>query len=151
MTMFARHSKRPLSLLPLLALLLLGVGCPGCKPGARVKAERLAQRVRDERDSVNKLRQWFTELQSRPHSANDEAERIPIPRSLGSEWWRKATASATWADDGGLATIIVTEDFFEFITIGPPSATPESLHLTGQPPTFHAKIADGMYVWIRYK
>jgi hypothetical protein len=149
--MFTGHSKPLLILLLLLALVLFGAGCPDHKPGALVQAERLAQRVRDERDSVHTLRWWFTEVQARPRSADDGDRRIPIPGSLDSEWWQKATASAAWADDGRLDTITVTEDFFEFITIGPPTATPESLHLTGQPPTFHAKIADGMYAWIRYK
>jgi hypothetical protein len=149
--MLAGHSEPLLSLLLPLALLLFGAGCPGHKPGALVQAERLAQRVRDERESVQTLRRWFTEVQARQRPADDRDGRIPIPSSLNSEWWRKATASAAWADDGRLVTITVTEDFFEFITIGPPTATPESLHLTGQPPTFHAKIADGVYAWIRYK
>ena len=149
--MLAGHCKPLLSLLLLLALVLFGAGCPGHKPGALVQAERLAQRVQGERDSVQTLRQWFMEVQARQRSADDGDGRIPIPSLLDSEWWRKATAFAAWADDGRLDTITVTEDFFEFITIGPPTATPHSLHLTGQPPTFHAKIADGMYAWIRYK
>jgi hypothetical protein len=129
----------------------LATGCTSGKPGALRQAEQLAKRVRDEEGSVVKLRQWFTEVQSSPHSKDENLKPLSIPNTLDGDWWRRARASASWSDEGNLQSISVTQDMFEFITIGPPTATSEDLHLTGQPPTFHAKIADGIYAWVRYK
>ena len=70
-------------LLVLLLLTGLGTGCGfPHKPGAQLEAEQLAQRIREETGSVEKLRKWFSELQSAAPS-KDEG----LAASLGDPEW----------------------------------------------------------------
>ena len=139
----------------LLSLLLTGLGT-GCgfphKPGAQLEAEQLAQRIREETGSVEKLRKWFSELQSAAPSKDEGPQRVVIPSGLDSEWWRQARAGAVWSNDGRLEYITVMDsNVWEMVRIGPPGATADDLHLAGPPPVFPSKVADGIYAFIRYK
>ncbi len=143
-----------LGLVALLVIAIVGTGCPAQKPAALVWAEQFAQQLRGQAGCTNTLRQWFIEVQSVPHSKGAAKERVPVPRSLNSEWWRHARATAVYSEDGTLNRICVSRDVYEVITIGAASATPKDLGLTygpGDCPVFPAKIADGMCAWLLYK
>src|SRR6185436_16083866 len=100
------------------------------------------------------LRGWFSQLASTPRPTNTPSSEVSIPASLRSGPLAGAKASAVWSSRGTLKRITVTRDMFEFITIGPRGASAADLDLTrrpGEPPTFYAHAADGIYSWIRYK
>jgi hypothetical protein len=142
-----------------LALALLIVAafvtcCPLMNSGALKKAERLAQRLKAQPGFVDGLRHWFSQMASTARSTNTPSSDVTIPEPLRSEPMSGARARGFWSNNSLPERITVTPDMYEFITIGPPAASAGDLKLTrgaGEPPAFYAKVADGIYTWIRYK
>jgi hypothetical protein len=105
----------------LFSLALAMALCAGChKAGAQREAERLAQQLQNEPGCTANLRQWFGKIESTSRVENPVA--LAVPEALDSEWWRAATANATWSGDGKLQWIAVMHRPHEpFVIIGPPN------------------------------
>ena len=145
-----RPSARPLAFLVL--MLAAAALAAGCKPGLLKQAEKLAGQIKRETGTPQKLRSWFNEVQSEPNTA--KPKQLAIPASLGSVWASGTTAYPAWAEDGTLQTITLTRDGFEFITIGPLRANPKDFRLGqnhGEPLSFYAPVADGIFAWVPSK
>ena len=136
----------------LVLAMALGVGC---KPFAQRDVDRLAEQVRNEPGSVDKLRRWFDEVQATAQSQGERPFQLVLPQSLTSTWWLGSRGLASWSADGALLQISVvrtnpTEVYEPFLVVAPLSAIPETLGLKAEHP-FFAEVAPGMYTYKLYK